>query len=163
MRNNQTVIPFGYYNWNKKYALTIRIQFEGKSNNTGQGSALFFKDAVFLEFSDYKSSPVVLSSDINFLRSFYWGCKSLLKNGKSEFFKISDPSGGRDPKAKKQITIKLDNGHYFVNCSFNGGGNYYGVSFTKFEFAAFCEELLFMAEEAQKMLWQVQREAATHP
>jgi hypothetical protein len=123
----------------------------------------FYSDAVFLEFtenfSEGNNEKTVMLVTANDLRALSYGIRELMKNGKSNFKKYTDPARAGGEGAKNELNIGLLNEAgkttYYLN--YSSGSKKIGCGFDPYLFVALSDTLLLIAEECDKALFFYQR------
>lgn len=127
----------------------------------------YCEDIIFLEFSEGKNSSggfvydtknkisMMINSDE--LRCLMYGCKELLKNGKSDYKNYSDPglSSSTTNGSKKVLTLGLSQNTYFINIEM--GNRKVSINFDKYKLLSLCDTLENIANEAESLLFNYQR------
>lgn len=118
-----------------------------------------YSDVVFFEFTELydAKSKSVLALTSGDMRSMVYGVRELLKTGKTQYEKYTDPNLTGANGKKKQISFgKTENPiNYFIN--FTSGNTKISFSFDTYAFAGFADSLSLIAEETEKALYYYQR------
>lgn len=121
-------------------------------------------DVIFLEFTeDFASGGMtkkVMKVTSHDLRSMSYGLRELIKNGKSQYRKFTDPNlaGRNGSKNELNLGIEQKDGKpasYYINLV--TGGKKIGCGFDAYALAALSDALLLIAEESDKALFYHQR------
>lgn len=124
------------------------------------GTHRAYSDVVFFEFTElYEAkSKSVLALSSSDMRSMVYGVRELLKTGKTQYEKYTDPNLAGTSGNKKKITFGKTEGainYFFIN--FTSGAMKIGFSFDTYGFAGFADSLSLIAEETEKALYYYQR------
>lgn len=144
---------------------SISAFIETRASNTSKYP--FCEDVIFLEFSEGKNSSNVFVYDTknkitmmmnsDELRCLMYGCKELLKTGKTDYKNYTDPglSSSTTNGSKKVLTLGFSNTTYFINIEM--GNRKIRIMFDKYKFSSLCDTLENIANEAETLLFNYQR------
>lgn len=96
------------------------------------------------------------------LRTLANACKSIVRNGRTEYKKYADPSLAGMNGNKKMLTINRSERNqeaFYINI--HEGGTDYGFLFDIHSLYAFSSSLSLLADEVERELYRHQRENAT--
>lgn len=94
------------------------------------------------------------------LRALSIACRELIREGRSDYRKHTNPSLAGGSGDKKMLALIQKDGKYYINIS-NGSKNF-GYQFDRYALAGFSDSLKLLTDELEKTTYLYQRKAETN-